>query len=289
MIFRRSLVRELTATAIGLFVVLLGILFTNLVLESAGPGGRRRRRSGGHPGPARLQRDVLFQHPAVGDGVPDRAPHPVALVPGQRDDRLVYLRPGADRRCSGRSCWFAAPFFLAIVVLSLFLSPWAEQRRIEYERQLESKDELALVMPGLFREFRRANLVVYVDSINTFDGHDPQRLPAFDRGRQGRDDGGAPGAARGGAQRRPVHHPDRRPALRRQARNGRIPGRRIREARAADRAGGAPRPSGVDQGDSDLGAACSPTGGWSAPSSSGDCPYRSRRSSSPCSRFRCRT
>ena len=33
MIFRRSLVRELTATAVGLFLVLLAILFTNLVLR----------------------------------------------------------------------------------------------------------------------------------------------------------------------------------------------------------------------------------------------------------------
>src|SRR6201985_2073188 len=33
MVFRSSLVRELTATAIGLFLVLLGILFTNLVLR----------------------------------------------------------------------------------------------------------------------------------------------------------------------------------------------------------------------------------------------------------------
>src|SRR5207247_9001934 len=33
MVFRRSLVRELTATAFALFVVLLGILFTNLVLR----------------------------------------------------------------------------------------------------------------------------------------------------------------------------------------------------------------------------------------------------------------
>ena len=33
MIFRRSLVREMTATAVGLFLVLLGILFTNLVLK----------------------------------------------------------------------------------------------------------------------------------------------------------------------------------------------------------------------------------------------------------------
>src|SRR6476646_5141744 len=33
MVFRRSLVRELTATAVGLFLVLLAILFTNLVLR----------------------------------------------------------------------------------------------------------------------------------------------------------------------------------------------------------------------------------------------------------------
>ena len=36
MIFRRSLVRELTATAVGLFLVLLAILFTNLVLRLLG-------------------------------------------------------------------------------------------------------------------------------------------------------------------------------------------------------------------------------------------------------------
>ncbi len=54
--------------------------------------------------------------------------------------------------------------------MSLFLSPWAEQRTLEYERQLESRDEIALITPGLFREFRRANLVVFVESINTLDG-----------------------------------------------------------------------------------------------------------------------
>jgi lipopolysaccharide export system permease protein len=66
--------------------------------------------------------------------------------------------------------WFALPFFAAILVLSLYLSPWAEQRRLEYERQLESRDEITLLTPGLFREFGRAKLVVFVESINTFDG-----------------------------------------------------------------------------------------------------------------------
>ncbi|MEO8536565.1 MAG: LPS export ABC transporter permease LptF [Betaproteobacteria bacterium] len=61
---------------------------------------------------------------------------------------------------------FAAPFLVAIVVLSLFLSPWAELRKIEFERQLEARDDIAVVTPGLFREFSRANLVVFVQSIN---------------------------------------------------------------------------------------------------------------------------
>jgi lipopolysaccharide export system permease protein len=64
---------------------------------------------------------------------------------------------------------FAAPFLVAILALSLYLSPWAEQRKLEYERQLESKDDISVITPGLFREFPRANLVVFVESINPFD------------------------------------------------------------------------------------------------------------------------
>src|ERR1044072_2559349 len=66
--------------------------------------------------------------------------------------------------------WFAAPFLVAIILLSLFLSPWAEQRKIEFERQLESRDEITVLSPGLFREFRRAGIVVYVESLNPVDG-----------------------------------------------------------------------------------------------------------------------
>jgi lipopolysaccharide export system permease protein len=65
---------------------------------------------------------------------------------------------------------FATPFLLAIVVLSLWLSPWAETKRLEYERQLESREELSLLTPGLFKEFRQAKLVVFIESINTLDG-----------------------------------------------------------------------------------------------------------------------
>jgi len=160
----------MTATAVGLFVVLLGILFTNLVLKLLA------RAAGGAVAPegilALLGFGAMFYFNIL-LSVTVFLTVLLTLSRWYRDsEMIVWFTSGQGLTNVIRPVlWFAAPFFVAIVVLSLFLSPWAEQRRTEYERQLESKDELALIMPGLFREFRRANLVVYVDSINTFDGH----------------------------------------------------------------------------------------------------------------------
>jgi lipopolysaccharide export system permease protein len=65
---------------------------------------------------------------------------------------------------------FAAPFIVIIAIGSLWISPWVEQRKQEFEQQLQAREELSLLTPGLFREFRRNDLVVFIESINTFDG-----------------------------------------------------------------------------------------------------------------------
>lgn len=169
MIFRRSLVRELTATAIGLFVVLLTILFTNLVLRLL------TRAAGGAVAPegilALLGFNALFYFNIL-LSVTLFVTVLLTLSRWYRDsEMIVWFSSGQSlASCLPPILWFAAPFFVAILALSLFLSPWAERRKLEYERQLESRDELALITPGIFREFRRANLVVFVESINTFDG-----------------------------------------------------------------------------------------------------------------------
>jgi len=169
MIFRRSLVRELTATAIGLFVVLLGILFTNLVVRLLA------RAAGGAVAPegiwALLGFNALF-YLNILLSVTLYLTVLLTLSRWYRDsEMIVWFTSGQSvTACLKPILWFAAPFLVAIVVLSLFLSPWAEQRKLEFERQLESRDEFVLLTPGLFKEFRRANLVVYVESINTFDG-----------------------------------------------------------------------------------------------------------------------
>jgi lipopolysaccharide export system permease protein len=169
MIFRRSLVRELTITAIGLFVVLLGILFTNLVVRLLA------RAAGGVIAPegiwALLGFNALF-YLNILFTVALFVTVLMTLSRWYRDsEMIVWFTSGQSlASCLKPILWFAAPFLVAIVALSLFLSPWAERRKLEYERQLESKDEFVLLTPGLFREFRRANLVVYVESINTFNG-----------------------------------------------------------------------------------------------------------------------
>ena len=169
MIFRRSLVREMTVTALGLFLVLLGILFTNLVLRLLA------RAAGGTVAPegilALLGFNALFYFNIL-LSVTVFVTVLLTLTRWYRDsEMIVWFTSGQGlTACLRPILWFAAPFFVAILVLSLFLSPWAERRKLEFERQLESRDEIALLTPGLFREFRRANLVVFVESINTFNG-----------------------------------------------------------------------------------------------------------------------
>ena len=168
MVFRRSLVRELSVTAVGLFLILLGILFTNLVLRLLA------RAAGGTVAPegilALLGFNALFYFNIL-FSVALFVTVLLTLSRWYRDsEMIVWFTSG-----QGLTAWlrpillFATPFLVAIVVLSLWLSPWAEQRRLEYERQLESRDEISLLAPGLFKEFRNARLVVFLESLNSFD------------------------------------------------------------------------------------------------------------------------
>ncbi len=169
MIFRRSLVRELTATAVGLFVVLLAILFTQSVIRI-----HARAAGGAIPvdGVLALIGFTAMFYLNLLLSVALFLTVLLTLSRWYRDSEMVvWFTSGQSlTACLKPILLFAAPFLIAIVLLSLFLSPWAEQRKIEFERQLESRDELSILSPGLFREFRRAGVVVYIESINPVDG-----------------------------------------------------------------------------------------------------------------------
>ncbi len=169
MIYRRTLIRELTATAMGLFLILLGILFTNLVLRLLA------RAAGGMVAPEGILALLGFNAVFYLNILLSVALFLTVLLTLSRwyrdSEMIVWFVSGQPLTASLKPIlWFSVPFLIAIVALSLFLSPWAERRKLEYEQQLEQKDEVTVLAPGLFKEFKRANLVVFVESIDTFNG-----------------------------------------------------------------------------------------------------------------------
>lgn len=59
---------------------------------------------------------------------------------------------------------FSLPMVAVIAVLSLFLSPWAVAKRAEYRNQLDSRDDLAQMSPGSFRESASADRIFFVEA-----------------------------------------------------------------------------------------------------------------------------
>lgn len=61
---------------------------------------------------------------------------------------------------------FALPIILLIAFLSLFLSPLAHEQNIKYQDSLKQRTDVSRVSPGLFRESRHDNRVLFAESID---------------------------------------------------------------------------------------------------------------------------
>jgi lipopolysaccharide export system permease protein len=60
---------------------------------------------------------------------------------------------------------FAAPFLFLIALLSTMLSPWATAKSEEFRRILESREDVAAISPGVFKESRHADRVFFVERL----------------------------------------------------------------------------------------------------------------------------
>lgn len=61
---------------------------------------------------------------------------------------------------------FAWPLLLAIALLSMFLTPWANLTSAEYTERLGARNDASQVAPGVFRETQSGERVVFVENIN---------------------------------------------------------------------------------------------------------------------------
>jgi lipopolysaccharide export system permease protein len=163
MIFHRALYRELTTAFLGVATVLLGITVSILVVRFLGEAASGSLAS--EAVASFLGFHVLNYLPVL-LSLSLFIAVLMTLTRSYRDSEMVVwfasgLSVAAWVKPVAR---FAAPIVVAIALLSLILSPWALSQSEEYRRQLDSRDDVSAVSPGVFKESKQSDRVYFVES-----------------------------------------------------------------------------------------------------------------------------
>ena len=62
--------------------------------------------------------------------------------------------------------YLALPIIILIASLSLYISPWAVYKAEQFKKGLKSRDELATITPGIFKESKSDNRIFYVEGFS---------------------------------------------------------------------------------------------------------------------------
>lgn len=164
MIFKRVLLKEFGSIALAVFATLFAITLTTQMIRLLGQAA----------GGIVLSSSVL---PLLGFSALNYLPVLLsltlfisvlmALSRSYRDsEMIVWFAAGLPLTAWVRPVLtFAGPLVVLIGVLSMVLSPWAAQRSEDFRRQMDRRDDLARVSPGVFREASDAERVFFVEGI----------------------------------------------------------------------------------------------------------------------------
>lgn len=166
MIFLRSTLRELTSAGVGVFVVLLAITFTSQLIRLLGFAARGRV-----PADAVI---TLMGFAALGFlsillSATAFLAVLITLTRAYRDSEMVVWHTSGVPL----SAWFKpvglfiAPIVLAVGLLSTLLTPWAVGKAEQYRHQLENRDDVSAVSPGVFKESKNAERVFFVEKLSS--------------------------------------------------------------------------------------------------------------------------
>ncbi len=165
MIYIKNLTKELTYTAIGIFVVLLAILVSTQTINLLGRAAQ-----------GRISADAV----AALIGFWSLGLTPLLLILTvfisiltvltrywREHEMSVWLSCGLSLR---DWVWpimrFTLPFFFLVTFMATVVSPWASFRSQEYAEILKQREELSMITPGVFREIGKDNRVYFIE---TFD------------------------------------------------------------------------------------------------------------------------
>ena len=168
MIFQRSLIREFSLIAIAVVGVLLAIILTRLLILMLG------KAATGDVLPEAVLGLIAFgilTNLPVLLGISVFIAVLLALTRSYRDSEMtVWFSSGLSIAAWVKPVLqFALPVAVICGLLSLVLSPWSQAQSVEYQRLLESRDEVSAVTPGIFRESKSADRVFFVDKLSEGD------------------------------------------------------------------------------------------------------------------------
>lgn len=163
-IFQRSLLREFGNLAVAVFAALFAIILTTQLIRFLGQAASGKL----------LSEAVLA---LLGFSALNYLPVLLSLTlfisvlmtisRSYRDSEMViWFGAGLSLTAWVRPVLiFAMPLVFVIALLSLFLAPWANSQSEAYRRQLDSRDELSRIAPGVFRESANAERVFFVEGV----------------------------------------------------------------------------------------------------------------------------
>ena len=163
-IFQRSLLREFSNLAVAVFATLFAITVTTQLIRYLGQAASGKLLS--EAVLALLGFSALNYLPVL-LSLTLFITVLMAISRSYRDSEMViWFTAGLPLTAWVRPVLiFAAPLVFVIALLSLFLAPWANNQSEQYRRQLDNRDELSRIAPGVFRESANAERVFFVESI----------------------------------------------------------------------------------------------------------------------------
>jgi len=165
MLFKRSLIKELIATASSVLLVLVGVVIAQragYLIQLAAKGI--------------LPNDAIST--VLGFNLIRFLPMLLSLslflavlltlTRWYRDSEMViWFSSGLSIKQWVRPILgFSLPFVFIIALLSLFVTPWAINKVEQYRSQLKSRDELSSISPGVFKESSHADRVFFAESFD---------------------------------------------------------------------------------------------------------------------------
>lgn len=165
MIFLRTTLRELTAAGVAVFAVLLAITFTSQLIRLLGYAARGRIPP---DAVATLMGFAALGYLSVLLSATVFLAVLLTLTRAYRDSEMVVWHTSG----LGIMSWFrpvalfAAPVVLVVAALSTYLTPWAVGKAEEYRHQLENRDDVSAVSPGVFKESKNAERVFFVENLS---------------------------------------------------------------------------------------------------------------------------